>query len=318
MIKKYSKQIKYLVNHIIKKVPRANLNLQTKLVKIYYPLIEKNTQWLSQDTTINERFYCILNDIFERPKCLYYKEKEVVYYSYIDNYFSFCCNVCASKSKITKEKQKQTNLERSGFEYNFQDPQNLKNSKQTKLEKYGDENYCNPKKCKQTKLEKYGNENWNNRKKYRNTCLEKYGVSNVLFLYKGHSKSSQKLFWDIYNKLPQELQKKTYFAELNKEFDNHKKYFYDFVISNIKICIEYNGEKFHPNPNMSTEEWNIWSTPYENNKMNADEKWKYDQTKLNILRKRGYKDLEIWESKFLKNPKVVLKDCLDFIFSLFY
>ena len=71
--------------------------------------------------------------------------------------------------------------------------------KQTKLEKYGDENYCNIDKCRQTclqrygvtcslqskqvkehveqrQLEKYGIKHYTNREKCRQTMLERYGV----------------------------------------------------------------------------------------------------------------------------------------------
>ena len=64
-------------------------------------------------------------------------------------------------------------------------------SKQTKLERYGNENYNNISKCKQTKLERYGNENYCNREqaikntdykkrqeKIEKTCLERYGIKN--------------------------------------------------------------------------------------------------------------------------------------------
>ena len=69
--------------------------------------------------------------------------------------------------------------------------------KLTKLEKYGDENYCNPdkiketkieryghnhfnlEKSKQTKLEKYGDENYTNLEKHKQTILKKYGVKNI-------------------------------------------------------------------------------------------------------------------------------------------
>ena len=48
-------------------------------------------------------------------------------------------------------------------------------NKQTKLERYGNENYNNRKKEKQTKLERYGNENYNNMDKNKQTCLARYG-----------------------------------------------------------------------------------------------------------------------------------------------
>ena len=47
--------------------------------------------------------------------------------------------------------------------------------KQTKLEKYGDENYNNIEQIKQTKLERYENENYNNNKQTHQTNLDKYG-----------------------------------------------------------------------------------------------------------------------------------------------
>ena len=52
-------------------------------------------------------------------------------------------------------------------------------AKETKLERYGDENYHNILKAKETKLERYGDENYTNREKSRNTCKTKYGYENV-------------------------------------------------------------------------------------------------------------------------------------------
>lgn len=49
-------------------------------------------------------------------------------------------------------------------------------SKKTKLERYGDENYCNVKKIKNTKLENFGDENFNNREKAYETMMREYGV----------------------------------------------------------------------------------------------------------------------------------------------
>ena len=51
--------------------------------------------------------------------------------------------------------------------------------KQTKLEKYGDENYNNKEKNQKTKLERYGNKNYLNRNKAKQTIFERYGVENI-------------------------------------------------------------------------------------------------------------------------------------------
>ena len=70
-----------------------------------------------------------------------------------------------------------------------------------------------------------------------------------------YSKSSQALFWKIYEFLPEDVKEKTYFAENNNEFgiyDKLNKTYrkYDFVISNLNFCIEYNGDHYHANPKM--------------------------------------------------------------------
>lgn len=55
-------------------------------------------------------------------------------------------------------------------------------SKQTKLDRYGNENYNNTEKSKITKKVKYNNENYNNRDSYKSTMLTKYGVDNYFKL----------------------------------------------------------------------------------------------------------------------------------------
>jgi hypothetical protein len=71
-----------------------------------------------------------------------------------------------------KQKIKQTKLERYGDENYL----NRDKIKQTKLERYGDENYLNRDKIKQTKLERYGDENYNNQQKIKDTFNKKYNV----------------------------------------------------------------------------------------------------------------------------------------------
>ena len=91
------------------------------------------------------------------------------------------------KNYNNPEKNKQTCLDRYGFEYSTQVPEFVEKSKQTFLRKYG---VTNPNKCssvrnkiKQTNLEKYGVEYALQLpdviEKRINTNLEKYGVENV-------------------------------------------------------------------------------------------------------------------------------------------
>ena len=106
-----------------------------------------------------------------------------------NKYATYCCSIC-------------TCLDKYGVEYNLQIPdvkakthtkeahqksannrnyeELLQKGRQTKLEKYGDENYHNVDKSKETKLIKYGNANYNNRDKAKQTSLERYGTINPM------------------------------------------------------------------------------------------------------------------------------------------
>lgn len=90
----------------------------------------------------------------------------------IEKYENTCLELYGSKnpyqSEICKEKIKQTNLERTGYEYNLQNPKTIEKSKQTKLIKYGDENYNNIQKTKQTCIEKFGVDSYSKTNEFKN------------------------------------------------------------------------------------------------------------------------------------------------------
>jgi hypothetical protein len=133
------------------------------------------------------------------------------------------------------------------------------------------------------------------------------------------SKVSQKFFWEIYNKIPPVLQKKTYFKELNSEFgtivfENHVKtnfYKYDFVISSIGFVLEYNGDLFHANPKMFLPE----DTPnFFDKKITAKEIWEKDKIKKDYIEnERGYHLYYVWDSEVLQQPERNLENVLNLI-----
>ncbi len=118
-----------------------------------------------------------------------------------------------------------------------------------------------------------------------------------------YSKISQALFWSVYDRLSSSIKEKTYFAELNKEFglrDGNRYYLYDFVISSLKLCIEFNGETFHPNKERLTlEEWKEWENPFTKEK--ADSVFEREVKKKYRMVGNGYKYLTIWESDYKAN-----------------
>lgn len=81
------------------------------------------------------------------------------------------------------------------------------------------------------------------------------------------------------------------FCKWDSEF--RRPYFYDFVIPEIRLCVEYNGIKFHP------KEGDVnWKGLYG---MTYDTKLKYDKRKLELLENCGYKIFIVWEDDDLEN-----------------
>lgn len=148
----------------------------------------------------------------------------------------YCSNKCATVSKnqsVLLEKRKKTLLKNYGVEYPSQllsSKEKIKNHrlngrydnisvkmKQTKQEKYRNENYSNPEKGKQTKKEKYGNENYNNREKVRQTCLDKYGVDS----------------WSKTNDAKEFINKRLQNNEIGFNSNSYKNYLLKNNISNV-------------------------------------------------------------------------------------
>ena len=108
----------------------------------------------------------------------------------IKNYLKKSRGLCCS-TKCSNQQIKQTKLEKYGNEnynniekmkqtklekYGNETYNNMNKSAQTKLNKYNNKNYNNSNKIKQSKLNKYNDENYNNREKFKQTCKLKFGV----------------------------------------------------------------------------------------------------------------------------------------------
>jgi hypothetical protein len=75
----------------------------------------------------------------------------------------------------------------------------------------------------------------------------------------------------------------------------HKKIrFYDFYIKELAYYIEFNGIKYHPNKlKLSDADWKQWHNPF--SKITADEQFKIDQTKANLITESGGELYVFWE-----------------------
>ena len=122
----------------------------------------------------------------------------------------------------------------------------------------------NLEKTKQTKLEKYGNENYNNKEGQQQTCMERYGVKSFAqtdkfkekqYITKKKNKSfnTSKPEEEIYNLLCQKFNdvKRQYKSELYP-------FTCDFYIPEIDTYIEYQGIWAHGNePYIGTDKQNL-------------------------------------------------------------
>jgi hypothetical protein len=143
----------------------------------------------------------------------------------------------------------------------------------------------------------------------KKTEEEKLEINRKKILTTPYSSISQKLFWDIYKSVGNT---QTRFAELNKEYsllnEKNKAFVFDYVDLLRKKCIEFNGDFWHCNP--STFESNYYHSV---KRMSAEEIWKYDEEKIEFLKKDGFDVLVVWEDDYKKYPKQILEKCIEFI-----
>lgn len=206
----------FILNNFFNKIGRINGQIIQNLNKGYYPsIIEYLNNKFPDSDSFSETIYRIKYHIEEKPTCLNCGKK-LKFKGTRDGFGMYCSAKCQNSdpNKIVKDKQtkferygnsnynnmeknRQTCKEHFGVESYFKTQKHkdyLNNSengmgseyfkeksKQTKLEKYGDENYNNREKCIETTIKKYGVKNTKQaesaKQKEKETCMQKYGVS---------------------------------------------------------------------------------------------------------------------------------------------
>lgn len=81
------------------------------------------------------------------------------------------------------------------------------------------------------------------------------------------------------------------------DHNSHVYYFYDFVIPELKICVEFNGDYWHCNPKK-------YDALFEHRQsgLTAKEIWEKDKVKHDcLIKERGIDILVVWESDDLEN-----------------
>lgn len=156
-------------------------------------------------------------------------------------------------------------------------------------------------------VRKYGEEKgkikWDEYNKNRSNCYSKWSISLI----------EKVIETNWFKSLDVE---KMYYATLNHEIvicneSNKKCYMYDFGIhfkSGKKIIIEFNGNKFHPNENLSLNERNNWYHPF--SKRNFDECMVKEIDKKNRAINRGYDIFYVWDNQTDEENLEIIKNKL--------
>lgn len=166
--------------------------IETNFPELLYEIINR-TSFLKESEKIQypitARIYCLQNNILEQPLCEFEECNKVVGWKGSRKSFShFCCQEHSSKSKLRKERMKQTIRLKYNSDYFFQTDEFKKKTKETCVQKYGCDN---PAKCseirskaRKTMLDRYGCEYTAQsnvlRKKMEETCLKNNKVRNPL------------------------------------------------------------------------------------------------------------------------------------------
>lgn len=178
-------------------------------------------------------------------------------------------------------------------------------------------------------IEKWGDEGFKDLNKRKTNTLENFlarhgkdeGESKFLDYLKKisknktYSKISQDLFSSLMYRFPFYNQK-CYFAINHGEWfiydkDHSRVFFYDFVCLPLKICLEFQGDYFHANPDRydPSTEFRFFQNPV----MTANEIWEKDRVKNDVFYKNmGFPVIEIWESDFRNNRKRVISEIMGY------
>jgi hypothetical protein len=180
-------------------------------------------------------------------------------------------------------------------------------------------------------IEKYGEIEGNikykelNNKKKNNleNYIRKYGEVEGIKKFDNYIKKiSKKPFYSkisqiLFEQIAENDNSKIYYAtNKNGEFciydESIKKVrFYDYVDNFRKKCIEFNGNVYHANPEIYTENDN---PNFRNKKLKSIDIWNEDSIKNELIKSKGYDLLVVWEKDFTENPQKVIEICLEFLY----
>lgn len=136
----------------------GKLKIIPTTISKYYPEIIENVSQIEFVEDFNQKVYCFLKNITELPFCKNCQKNKVQFENFSKGYREFCSIKCSSNSEEKKDRIKNTNLEKYGYE-------NISSVTRDK--------------ALDTMIEKYGSHislTESYKMKYKNTSIERYGV----------------------------------------------------------------------------------------------------------------------------------------------
>jgi len=145
-------------------------------------IIVASTPFLPPDSVIKQRIFHIVNNISHRVLCLNCNKVETKWHIAKNGYRRFCSYLCMSNNSETKQKTKNTNLERYGTVTTLLEPKTREKIRTTVMERYGVSNVFESgliqNKIRETNMKRYGVDNPSKsneiKEKITKTHLEKY------------------------------------------------------------------------------------------------------------------------------------------------
>ena len=129
------------------------------------------------------------------------------------------------------------------------------------------------------------------------------------FKNRHNSKKANRFFEELLSSIDTKKHKVYTASNNNGEYgvldkEENKYYFYDFVIPELKLCVEFNGDYWHCNPKK-------YSPLYEHKQSGllASDIWEHDRRKREVLqRERDFSIIVVWESDNLDEKLNLIKE----------
>lgn len=177
------------------------------------------------------------------PMC----SKETPFLGIHIGYQKHCCARCGIDNPETRKNFEQSMLKNYGVKYSSQSKELLNKGKQTRKDRYGDENYNNRDKAKETCLDRYGTDSVtrldSTKEKIKQTNLKRRGVEYVLqdkeIIQKSKKTKLEKYGSETYNN--QEKTKQTCLEKYGKEYFTQTK---DYKEKCKQTCVDRYGVEY--------------------------------------------------------------------------